>query len=67
MWKIEYTETAQKGLCSIDRQMAIRIKKYFDEPLQILDKFGYNGNTRAEEISVKDFKNICNCAFEKSV
>lgn len=31
MWKIEYTETAQKALRSLDRQMAVRITKYFHE------------------------------------
>lgn len=30
-WEIEYTATAQKGLLSLDRGAAKRIKKYLDE------------------------------------
>lgn len=33
--------------------------KSFQDPIQILEDFGYNKNTRAEEISVNDFIEIC--------
>lgn len=46
------------------KTVAKSLRKYFQDPVQILENFGYNKNTRAEEISVDDFIKISTLSCE---
>lgn len=39
------------------------MKKYFQDPAEVLEKFGYNANTRAEDISVECYLQIFSSIF----
>jgi 16S rRNA (adenine1518-N6/adenine1519-N6)-dimethyltransferase len=41
-------------------------EKYFSNPIEILEKFGYDKNTRAEQISVDDYVAICDICADNS-
>ncbi len=41
------------------KTVAKSLGKFFQDPIRVLEDFGYNKNTRAEEISVNDFIEIC--------
>lgn len=39
------------------------MKEFFDDPINVLEELGYNEKTRPEEISVQDYKRLCEKYF----